>query len=95
VHPDRDVADAGPGVEPGAQRPERAVVRRHRAPGEADCRAEELAALVEHALLDDLVRPQQERLRDRQAERLGGLEVDDQLELRGLLDGEVGGLCAP
>ena len=27
VHPHGDVADAGPGVEPGAQRPERAVVR--------------------------------------------------------------------
>src|SRR5437016_393835 len=39
------------------------------------------------ALLDDLVRPPQHRLRDRQAERLGGLEVDDQLELGRLLDG--------
>src|SRR5207249_3515817 len=39
-------------------------------------------------------RPQQERLRDRQPERLRGLEVDDQLELGGLFDGEVGGLCA-
>ncbi len=44
--------------------------------------------------LDDLIRPLQQRLRDRQAERLGGLEVDDQFELRGLLDGEVGGLGA-
>jgi hypothetical protein len=33
-------------------------------------------------LLDHLIRPQQERRRDRQAEHLGGLEVDDQLELR-------------
>ena len=31
-------------------------------------------------LLDHLVRPQKERWRDRQAERLGGLEVDYQLE---------------
>jgi hypothetical protein len=38
-----------------------------------------------------LVRPQQQRLWDRKAERLGGLEIDDQFELRGLLDGEVGG----
>ena len=30
--------------------------------------------------LYDLVRPQQYRLRDRQAERLGGLQVDDELE---------------
>jgi len=36
-------------VEPGAQGPERAVVRRHGARGESDCRPEELAALVEHA----------------------------------------------
>src|SRR5207245_580266 len=32
--------------------------------------------------------------RDRQAEGLRGLEVDDELELRGLLDGQVGRLRA-
>src|SRR5215831_10402837 len=48
----------------------------------------------QHALFDDLIRPPQHRLRDRQAERLGGFEVDDQLELSRLLDGEVGGLSA-
>src|SRR5205807_6649724 len=32
--------------------------------------------------------------RDRQAERLGRLEVDDQLELRGFFDGQVGRLGA-
>ena len=37
-------------------------------------------------LLDHLIRPQQERLRDRQPEGLGGLEVDEQVELRRLLD---------
>jgi len=37
-------------------------------------------------LLDNFVRPQQQRLRDRQAERLGSLEVDDEFELRGLLN---------
>src|SRR4030095_1293370 len=42
-------------------------------------------------LFDDLVGPQQQRLRNREAECLGGLEVDDQLELRRLLDGEIGG----
>jgi hypothetical protein len=47
-----------------------------------------LAALVEHALFDDLVRPQQQRLRDREAERLG----DDELELSRLLDGQFDGL---
>src|SRR5262245_28038851 len=45
-------------------------------------------------LLYDLVRPQQHRLGDRQAQGLGGLEVDDQLELRRLLDRQVGGLRA-
>src|SRR5213594_3627521 len=39
--------------------------------------------------LDDLVGSDQERLRDRQAQRPGGLEIDDQLELGWLLDGEV------
>src|SRR5439155_17477767 len=43
-------------------------------------------------LLDDLVRPEQERLRHRESERLGGLEVDDQLELGRLLDGQIPGL---
>src|SRR4029453_191111 len=45
-------------------------------------------------LLDHLIRPPQERRRDGQAERLGGLEVDDQLKLRGLLYGQVGGIGA-
>src|SRR5262249_20745402 len=48
VHPHGDVADAGPGVEPGAERPQRSVVRAHRAPGEAERRKEESATLVEH-----------------------------------------------
>jgi len=74
VHAHGDVPDPGPGVEPDAERVQRAIVRGHRASGEAECRQEESAALVEHALLDDLVRPQQQRLRDREAERLGGRE---------------------
>ena len=45
-------------------------------------------------LLDDLIRPRQHRRRDREAERFGGLQVDHELELRGLLDGQVGGLGA-
>jgi len=44
--------------------------------------------------LDHLIRPLQERRRDREAEGPGGLEVDHQLELRRLLDGEVGRLGA-
>jgi hypothetical protein len=41
--------------------------------------------------LNHLIRPLQERRRDRQTERLGGLEVDEELELGGLLYREVGG----
>src|SRR5260370_35149439 len=44
--------------------------------------------------LDHLIRPLEERRRGGQAEGLGGLEVDDQFELGGLLDGEIGGLGA-
>jgi hypothetical protein len=44
--------------------------------------------------LDDLIRPPQQRRRDRQAERFGGLEVDDHLELRRLRDREIGGFRA-
>ena len=59
-----------------------------------DGRSQELAALVEHALLDHLVRPQQQGLRDCEAEGLGGLKVDHQLELRRLFDRQVRGLGA-
>src|SRR5690242_20723019 len=45
-------------------------------------------------LLDHLIRPRQERRRDRQAEGLGGLEVHDQIELCRLLDREVARLAA-
>src|SRR5262249_61956003 len=38
---------------------------------------------------DDLVGLEEQRRGDRQAEGTGGLEVDDQLELRGLLDRQV------
>src|SRR4030095_6503376 len=53
-----------------------------------------LAAWVAHALLDYVVRPLQQRLRNRQPERLGGLQIDDQLELGGLLNRKIGGLSA-
>src|ERR1700726_2172893 len=43
--------------------------------------------------LPHLIRPLQERLWDRQAEGLSGLEVDDQLEVRRSLDGEIGGFA--
>src|SRR5262249_55067368 len=53
-----------------------------------------LTAVMITALLYDLIRPLQERRRDRQPERLPGLDVDDQLELGGLFDGEVARLGA-
>src|SRR5713101_4576080 len=40
-------------------------------------------------LLNHLVRSQHQRRRDREPQRLGGFRVDDQLELGGLLDGEI------
>src|SRR4030095_8437243 len=43
-------------------------------------------------LLNNLVCSQEQRLRNRQAQRLRSLEVDHQLELRWLLDGQVAGL---
>src|SRR6266480_3791082 len=39
--------------------------------------------------LNHLVRAHQQRLRNRYAQRLGGLEVDDQLDLGRLLDGQI------
>ena len=43
---------------------------------------------------DYLVRPRQHVRRNRQADLLGGFEIDDQLELRRLLDRKIGGFCA-
>jgi len=43
-------------------------------------------------LLYNLIRPRQQRRRDREAEGLGGLAVDDQPERGGLLDGQIAGL---
>src|SRR5215472_5925586 len=44
--------------------------------------------------LNHPIRSLQQRGRHREAERLGGLEVDDEFELAGLLDRKVGGLRA-
>ena len=42
------------------------------------------------SLLNNLIRPQLLLLRDAKLEGLGALEVDDEVELRGALDGQVG-----
>jgi len=49
VHAHGDVSDSLPRVEPSTERPESAVIRGQRAPGEADCRSQKLTALIEHA----------------------------------------------
>ena len=54
----------------------------------------QLARWSSTRLLDDLVRPLEQRLRDRQAQRLGRLEVDHELPFCRLLDREIGGLDA-
>src|SRR5262249_24106650 len=48
------------------------------------------ASRIEVGSIDDLICAQQQRRRDGQPERLGGLEVDDEFERGGLLDGQVG-----
>jgi hypothetical protein len=81
-HAHGDAADARQGIEPRAERPESTVRRRAGKTCEAEGRSQKLAALVEHASLDDLVRLQQQRWGDRKTERFGGLEIDYQLKLR-------------
>src|SRR6266849_1907212 len=53
-----------------------------------------VGVLADGRSLNDLIRPLQERRRDRQAEGLGGLEVDDKVELRRLFYGQVARLTA-
>src|SRR5262249_20540281 len=47
-----------------------------------------------HSLLDHLVRLQQHARRDREPEGLGRLQVENELKLHWLLDGQVGRLGA-
>jgi hypothetical protein len=39
--------------------------------------------------LNNLIRPRQQRRRDREAEGLGGLQVDDEIKLGGLFHWEI------
>jgi hypothetical protein len=58
------------------------------------CFGDRAPARVPRKLLDHLIRPLQERRRDRQAEGLGGLEVDDEVEPVKLFDGKIPGVDA-
>jgi len=69
-------------------------MRGARKPGETKGCSQELAAWVEHALLDDLVRPQQHRLRDREPQRGRRLEIHGEVVPRRLHRGQIGGLSA-
>src|SRR5262245_7774269 len=86
-HADCDAADAGPGVEVRAKDTESPVSGRK--PGETECCSQELAALVAHGLLDDLVRSYQHRLRNCHAQSFGGFQVDPEGEAPGLLHGQI------
>jgi hypothetical protein len=90
-HARDDEPDPRPRVQPVVNEPQLRRLVAHEHGGER--RAEAAAAGVEfhQVLLDHLIRPRQQRRRDREAEGLGGLEIDDEFERRGLLDREVGG----
>src|SRR5262245_11648207 len=67
--------------------------------GRARCQMEKISAGKFHfappfTLFDHLVGASEQRRRHLDAERLGGFEIDDQLELGGLQDGQVGWLFA-
>src|SRR5262245_66410876 len=76
--------------------PEIAAVSPYKSPTFSPCLWPRLDADVgRRPSLDDLIRPRPERSMDREAKRVGRPQVDDQFELRGLLDGEVAGLGPP
>src|SRR5215510_15769046 len=53
------------------------------------------ASVLFRVLLDHFLRPHEHYRRNRKTNLLRGLEIDYQLELRWLLDGQIGGLGSP
>jgi hypothetical protein len=49
---------------------------------------------LQELLFDHLIGTAEQRERERDTERPGGLHIDDQLHLRGLVQRQVGGLLA-
>src|SRR5262245_56961839 len=84
-HPDGDPAEARLGVEVGAQHKNGTVSSERKAGESESCSWPRWSS----TLFDDLVGPPQHRLRNGQPESLGGLQIDHQLKLRGLLDGKL------
>jgi hypothetical protein len=79
-HPDDDVPDAAPAVEPLVQHAQLGLGRRDER--EADSGAEKAGACVQFfwsGSLDDVVRPRQQRRRDSEAEGFGSPHVEKPL----------------
>ena len=95
-------AAAQPRLEAGAQRTLAGVGCSRLFGGVALCLAPDTVGVLilhpfpySHAhLFDHVIRLEKQRRGNRDAKGLGRLEVDDQLELRGLLHGQVRGLGA-
>lgn len=54
-----------------------------------------MSAFKKHRLFDHLVGASEHSSRDGEAKRFGRLEIDDELELRWLLDWQISRLLAP
>ena len=65
---------------------------KYRSSKEESVSSSDLSPRLSALLLDPLVRLEEKPRGEREPERLGRLEIDDQFEPHGLLDGEVRGL---